>query len=140
MERGVNVLILESSKTVAVKLIEKIRNINLINEVLYGSAFDKPIKILLSNRIDIVICCIPLTNENVVKLNEIREVSKSFSLIVLTDSTREEYTKTHPHLSVDYFFNAIEGLEQFPEIIIQVAQGAAKTFNSYRNQRVRHAS
>ena len=131
MERGVNVLILERSKTVAVQLIERIRNIDLINEVLYGSTFDKPINILFSNRLNIVICCIPLTNENVTKLNEIREVCKSFLLIVLSGSTRQEYAKTHPYLSVDYFFNTVEELEQLPEIIMRLTHAGAKSLTNY---------
>ena len=100
-----NVLVLETSRVFALKLIETLRTFRAIDEVLYGSSLDKPINILYSNRFDIVICGIPLSKEDIETLNEIRKVCKPFCLIILSDDGIENYSKKHPCVSFDYLFD-----------------------------------
>lgn len=127
LEKKVNVLILESSKVIAARLVDMIMDLEEIDEILYAPTFDKPINLLLSDRVDIVICNIALNNENVAKLTELRGVCRPFSLIVLFNKTEHDYVKKFADLSVDYFLDTRKELEKLPEIILQATLALNKT-------------
>lgn len=90
-EKKLNILILQSSKAIAEKLVETIMDIEEVEDILYAPTFDKPINMLLSAKVDIVLCGISLTDENVARLNKLRSVCKPFSLIVLSDNIKDDY-------------------------------------------------
>jgi two-component SAPR family response regulator len=117
LERKVKVLILESSKAIAAGLVNMMMGLEEIEEILYAPTFDKPIHLLLSGRVDIVLCSLELTDENVVKLTELQSVCKPFSFIVLFKDVVPDYTKKHPGLSVDHFLDTGKELEKLPETI-----------------------
>ncbi|MCW3109314.1 MAG: hypothetical protein JWQ09_3820 [Segetibacter sp.] len=128
VEKKVNVLILESSKVIAARLVDIIMDLEEIDEVLYAPTFDKPVNLLLSDRVDIVLCSIALNDENVAKLIELRAVCKPFSFIVLFNNTQHDYIKKYADLPVDYFLNTGKELEKLPEIILQTTLALDKTF------------
>src|SRR5438128_4420197 len=120
-ERKLNVLILENSKVTAVRLVETMMELEEIGEILYAPTFDKPINLLLSNRVDIVLCSISLSDEDATKLAELRSLCKPFSLIVLSHDNVQGYTKKYTGLTVDYFLETSKCSEKLPGIIIEVA-------------------
>lgn len=120
-EIKLNVLILESSKVIAVRLVETIMKMEEIGEILHAPTFDKPINLLLSNRIDIVLCSITLEDDDVTKLTELRSLCKPFSLIVLSNGNLPDYTKKYAGLTVDYFLDAAKSPEKLPGVIIEAA-------------------
>ena len=118
MERGTGVLLLERSKEVAAGLVDIISSLEEIDEILYGPGFDKPINLLLSGRVDIVLCSLSLSDENVAKLAELRAVCKPFLFIVLFKDVKPGYIKKHPDLAVDYFLDTGRHLAKLPQVII----------------------
>lgn len=140
IEENLNVLILEHSKDIAEKIVKTLRNIEKTGDILYAPTFDKPINMLLSAKVDIVLCGISLTEENVDRLNKLRAICKPFFLVVLFESTKDDYTKKHPYLSVDFFVNRDEELERLPCIIVQAARSFNKinTYNSTMKFKIQH--
>src|SRR3954452_17949504 len=98
-ERKLNVLILENSKVIAVRLVETIMEMEEIGEILHAPTFDKPIHLLLSNKIDIVLCSISLSDDHVTKLTELRSLCKPFSFIVLSHDNVKDYAKKYTRLT-----------------------------------------
>jgi DNA-binding NarL/FixJ family response regulator len=119
LERKLNILILESSKVIAERLVDIIMELGEIEEILYAPTFDKPINLLLSNRVDIVLCSIALDDNNVAKLSELRKNCKPFSFIVLFNNIQPGYIHNCRDLPIDYLVNTSENLENVPDIIIQ---------------------
>jgi len=136
IEEKVNVLILEHSKVIAERIVKTLTNIEKIGDILYAPTFDKPVNLLLSNRIDVLICGIELTDENIAKLNDLRAECKPFLFIVLSGDIQPRYTKKHPSLSVDYFLNVSKDLETLPAIIIQATYDQA----IYNVKKILHGS
>jgi DNA-binding NarL/FixJ family response regulator len=120
-KKKLNFLILESSKIVAARLVDLIMHFEETNEILYAPTFDKPINLLLSNKVDIILCSIALTDENVARLNELRCICRPFYFIVLSNSVQEECSNKHPNLTVDAFFVISEVVEKLPDIISEAS-------------------
>jgi DNA-binding NarL/FixJ family response regulator len=133
IEEKLNVLILEHSKATAEKIVKTLRNIEKIGDILYAPTFDKPVNLLLSNRIDVLICGIELTEENAEKLNKLRGVCTRFFFIALSGDGKPGYTKKNPSLSVDYFLNSRKELEKLPAIIFQAAHVSNNISGSYQS-------
>src|SRR3954451_5186898 len=125
-EERLNVLILESDKEIAKRLVEKLRYVEGIGDVLYAPGFQKPVNLLLTNQIDILICGAQPTEENLIKLNEIRAVCKPFFLVVLLDKITSEYAKTYPYLSVDFYVDRDEDFEKTVQIFVESAKNLGK--------------
>lgn len=126
-ERKLNVLILENSKVIAVRLMETIMELEEIDEILYAPTFDKPINLLLSNRVDIVLCSISLSDDDVTKLAELKSLCKPFSLIVLSQGNVRDYTKKYAGLPVDYFVDISTCLEKLPAVLIDASYALNNT-------------
>jgi hypothetical protein len=126
MKRGVNVLIIESSKANAARLIEIIMELEEINEILYAPSFDKPINLLFSGRVDIVLCSITLADENVAKLRELRAVCRPFYFVGLFKNGLEDHAKKQP-LFADHLLNTEDAAAQLTNIIITAINALNKT-------------
>jgi DNA-binding NarL/FixJ family response regulator len=132
IEKKLNLLILESSKVIAAGLVEIITGFERFNEILYAPTFDKPINLLLSDRVDIVLCSIVLTVENVKSLNELRSICKPFYFIALANSPQDEYSKKYPYLTFDSFINASEEPRKIGNLIIETAYRLKKGCLSFQ--------
>ena len=121
MERDVSVLVLESSKVVAAQMVELIKSIAGVNHIFYGATFEKPVHLLYSDKVDVVVCGLVLSDENLSKLIELRITCKPFCLMLVTDDI-EKYKEKYADLGIDFYLSYQRMSMELPELFIRAAE------------------
>src|SRR4051794_12093551 len=105
MLKKLNILILDSCKVAASRLLEILMGYDQINEILYAPSFDKPINLLLSHRVDIVICNLRLTKENITKLFSLQQNFIPFCLVVCSPLKQQLDLLDNSNLVVHHYLD-----------------------------------
>lgn len=111
-----SILILEPDKSKALLRAEQLRSMPGVDRVWYKLSFDKPITEILLGKIDIVLCCMPLTRADVLKFVDIRSYTKPFLLAMVINDTSEKEMDYAP-LQIDAFIHYNRIYEELSELI-----------------------
>jgi DNA-binding NarL/FixJ family response regulator len=135
MFKKLNILILESSKVAARRLLEILMGYEEINEILYAPSFDKPIDLLLSQRVDIVLCNIHLTQENIAKLSSLQQKVIPFCLVVCSSLRQQVNLVANSNLVVDHYLDLEKESGKLIDIIAEYARTLLVTQNKIMSYR-----